>query len=111
MTMGHQQTRLRTIDCKSETVDDIVQARLEDLQQIKTGQTAALIGNFVIAAELAFQNAIDAAGALLGAQLAQIIGLASGAIAAAAAGTAVLAGWEAASVDRALRRETTFAFQ
>src|SRR5512138_53216 len=101
--MVHQQTSLRTIGRKPEAIDNIVQTRLEDLQKIETCQTAALIGNFVVAAELTFQNAVDAAGALLGAQLEQIIGLKTRAVAAAAARTTMLAGREVASVDRAFR--------
>src|SRR5690242_8954105 len=67
--------------------------------------------DFIIAAELTFQNAINATGTLLGAQLAQIIGFAPGAVATAAARTAMLTGGETASVNCAFRGEAALAFQ
>jgi hypothetical protein len=76
-----------------------------------------LEGNLIVAAELAFQNAIHPAGALLGAQLARKVRFAAGAAAAAAATTtpagrtAMLAGSEIPLLDRALRRITALAFQ
>src|SRR5688572_16319374 len=110
--MGHHHTRLRTIRCKSEAVDDVVQTRLKHLQKIQTCQAAALTGSFIVAAELAFQHAIDTAGALFGAQLAQIIGLAPRAAATAmAARAAMLTRGKTAPVNGAFRSEAAFALQ
>src|ERR1051325_948767 len=97
--MSHQHTSLRTVCRKPESVDNIIQPRFKDLQQIQTRQTMPPTGNFIIAAELTFQNPRDATSALLGAQLTQIIGFAPTAVSAAAACTAMLTGGEAASVN------------
>ena len=80
--------------------------------KIQTSQTTALVGNFIIAAELTLHNAIYTAGTLLGTQLAQIIGLTSGAVTTtAAARTSMLTRSEIASFDRTFRSETTLAFK
>ena len=76
----------------------------EDLQQIQTCQTAALVGDFIVAAELTFQNAVYAAGALLGTQLAQIVRLATRAVSTtAAACAAMLTRSKVAAFNGALR--------
>jgi hypothetical protein len=71
--MRHQHAGLGTIRGKPEAVDNIIQARLKDLQKIQTCQTAALQSDLIVAPELALQHTIDAAGALFGAQLTQIV--------------------------------------
>ena len=77
-------------------VDHVVQARLEDLQQLLTGLAGAAVGLFVVRAELLLQHAVDAAGLLLLAQLEQVLALLGPA-------AAVLAGRERARLERALR--------
>src|SRR6266545_1492628 len=73
----------------------------------------ALVGNLIIAAELAFQNSIYTTGALLGTQLAQIVRLAARAVSTAttAARTSMLTRSEVATFDRTFRSETAFAFK
>src|SRR5512143_1945245 len=68
MPVRHQQARLRAAGGKAESENDIIQPRLEDLQQVETRQATASNGCLVIAAELALHHAIDATSLLLGAQ-------------------------------------------
>src|SRR5687767_15173448 len=70
-----------------------------------------LISSFIIAAELALQNSVDAASALLGTQLTQIVGFATRAVSAPAAGFSMLTGREVATVNGTFRGKTAFAFQ
>src|SRR5919202_1122588 len=77
-------------------VHDVVQARLEDLQQDLTGLARLLVGLFVVAAELLLQDAVDAARLLLLAQLQQVLAV-------LAAAPAVLARRVGPDLDRALR--------
>src|SRR6185436_4542127 len=77
-------------------VDDVVQPRLEDLEQDLTGLARLLVGLFVVAAELLLQHAVDAAGLLLLAQLQQVLAVLG-------AATAVLARRVGPDLDRALR--------
>ena len=77
-------------------VDHIVQARLEDLEQLLTRLARATVGLFVVRAELLLQHAVDAAGLLLLPQLQQVLALLGPA-------PAVLAGREGPRLERALR--------
>ena len=88
--------------------------RLSDLKQVQTGEAAARDRCIVVAAELAFQHTIDAAGLLLGAQLSGKVGDAPRThafTAAASCGAAMLAGSEAALVKRAFWCKTALAFE
>src|SRR3954469_5342316 len=77
-------------------VHDVVQPRLEDLQEDLTGLALLLVGLFVVAAELLLQHAVDAAGLLLLTQLQQVLAV-------LAATPAVLARRVGPDLDRALR--------
>src|SRR3954463_1066933 len=76
-------------------VHDVVQPRLEDLQQDLTGLAGLVVGLFVVAAELLLQDAVDAARLLLLAQLEQVLAV-------LAATAAVLARRVGPDLDRAL---------
>jgi hypothetical protein len=82
----------------------IVQTAFEQLKQVQTGQTPAALGDAEVAAELAFENAINAANFLLGAQLASVIGFTIAAAVGRAA-LAVLARGETTFLKGALRAE------
>src|SRR5829696_7501667 len=76
-------------------VDDVVQPRLEDLQQDLTGLAGLAVGLLVVAAELLLQHAVHPAGLLLLAQLQQVLGVLG-------AAPAVLARRVGPDLDRAL---------
>src|SRR3954462_5816663 len=76
-------------------VHNVVQTRLEDLQQDLTGLARLLVRLFVVTAELLLQHAVDAAGLLLLAQL-------QPGLAGLAATPAVLARRVGPDLDRAL---------
>ena len=66
-------------------VDDVVEAQLEQAQQVLTGDARLAVGLLVEVAELLLDEAVDAAGLLLLVQLREVLG------ALLAAGAAVLA--------------------
>ena len=80
---------------QASAVHDVVQTRLEDLQQNLTGLARLAVGLFVVPAELPLQHAVDAAGLLLLTQLQQVLGLLGTA-------TAVLPRRERPGLERAL---------
>src|SRR5689334_1920241 len=100
--MRHELARGRTGDSEAHAVDDVVQARLEELQQVFT--RVALLGGrlLVVVAELTLEQAVDALDLLLFAQLGRMVGQL-----ALAGGGAVLAGLLlqlALGIERARRR-------
>src|SRR4029079_17899944 len=70
--------------------------RLQDLEQDLTGLAGLAVGLFVVTAELLLQDAVDAAGLLLLAQLQQVLAVLG-------AAAAVLARRVGPDLDRALR--------
>jgi hypothetical protein len=98
-------TRLGAGRAETHAVAHRIQARLEHRQQVLAGDALAAFSTLVGQAELAFQNAVDAANLLLFAQLHAITGQAGTAF------LAVLAGRIGAAFDCALVSETLFAFQ
>jgi hypothetical protein len=87
---------------------NIIQPRLEDLQQVETGQAPALQGNLIVTAELAFQNAINVARFLLGAQLSVKVRLT---FAAELGGFPVLTGGITTAFESTFGSEAPFPFQ
>jgi hypothetical protein len=57
----------------TETVYHVIQSGFQDLEQVQPSQAAALLGSRIVASELAFGNIINAAGFLLGPQLARVV--------------------------------------
>src|SRR5205807_9893870 len=78
-------------------IDDVVEPQLQVAEKVETGDPGLTLGRLEVVAELAFHEAVEAPRLLLGAQLQAIVGDL------AAAGQAVLAGREGASVEGALR--------
>src|SRR6185503_472747 len=76
-------------------VNDVVETRLEDLQQHLTGLAGLGDSLLVVTAELLLEHAVDAAGLLLLAVLEQVLGLLGPT-------AAVLAGREGTRLERAL---------
>src|SRR5689334_21409282 len=89
---------------QASAVDDVVPARLEDLQQHVTGLARLVHRLLGVAVELLLQHAVHAAGLLLLAQLQQVFGLLRPA-------AAVLAGREGTRLERALRPDTLAALE
>ena len=58
---------------EAHPVDDVVEARLEQLQQVLAGRALAARGLGEVAAELALEHAVDAAQLLLFAQLVAVV--------------------------------------
>src|SRR4051794_37098267 len=85
-------------------VDDVVQAPLEDLQQVLTGLAGAPVGLLVVTAELLLEHAIDAGALLLLALLQEVFAVLG-------APTTVLARWVGSDFDRAFRRLALAALQ
>src|SRR5690554_4013620 len=75
MSVRDQKTRLSATFSESKAINDIIEARFENLQQVETCQTTALRRNFIIAVELPFQNAVNTAGFLFGTQLTVVVRL------------------------------------
>src|SRR5690606_37665539 len=75
VAVAHQLAGLTTRAGEAGTVDDVVQARLEDGQQNLTGLAGAACGLFVVAAELLLHDAVREAGLLLLLQLEQVLAL------------------------------------
>src|SRR6266496_3360952 len=76
-------------------VDDVVEARLQELEQHLAGDALAPRGLLVVAVELLLEHPVDAPRLLLLAELQQVLGFLGPA-------TAVLAGRVGAALDRAL---------
>ncbi len=94
MSMVHQLPGLRARGGKPCAVDDVVQAALENTEKVVAGDALLTGGLLVVAAELAFQDAVHRAQLLLLTQLDQIVALPH-------PGTSVLTGGIGTLVDRA----------
>ena len=77
-------------------VDDVVQAALEDDQEVLTGLAGLLVGLLVVAAELLLEDAVDARALLLLALLQEVLGVLG-------ATATVLTRGVGTDLDRALR--------
>src|SRR4051812_30217024 len=89
---------------EAETHDDVVQARLEQREQVLAGDARLPRRLVVVAAELALENAVVPARLLLLTQLHAVLGL-------LLAATAVVAGRVRATLDAALVGEAALALQ
>src|SRR5580765_6820513 len=100
----HELPGLRARSGEAEAVDDVVETRLEDPQQVLTGDAGTARRLLVIRAELLLEQAVVAARLLLLAQLLQVLALLD-------AATAVLARRVAATLDRALLGQAALALE
>ena len=91
-TVTHELTGLVARVGKAHAVDDIVKATLKNDQQVGTGHALLHFGLFKVAAELAFQDAVGAAGLLLFTQLHRVFAhfLAGAAMLTGCVGTTIL---------------------
>jgi hypothetical protein len=69
MTVPNDLARLLARIGEAQSIDDIVEAHLKDLQQILTGHPATPLGLDEVATELPFEDAVHLADLLLLAQL------------------------------------------
>ena len=98
MAVAHELAGLRAAGAPAGAEGDVVEAGLEQAQQVLTGD-ALLAGRLLVeVAELLLHEAVDAAGLLLLAQLGEVLR------ALLAAGAAVVAGRVGPALDRALHR-------
>jgi hypothetical protein len=104
MAVAHELTRLRAGSRESQPVDDVVETRLEQAQEVLTGDPGSARRLRVVGAELLLEQAVVAARLLLLAQLEQVLRLLD-------APTAVLAGRIAAALDRALLGQAALALE
>ena len=74
MTVGNQLACLPTRAGKTSTVDDVVQAGLQENHQVVTGFAGATVRFGVVTAELLFHDAVGEACLLLLLQLEQVFG-------------------------------------
>src|SRR6185437_15527650 len=95
--VAHHLAGLVAAGRETGTVDDVVEAALEDAQQVLAGAARLAAGLLVVAAELLLKDAVDAGALLLLAHLHQILAV-------LAATAAVLTRGVGTVLDRALRR-------
>src|SRR5215831_1709400 len=74
VSMANELARLGVVRGEAETVDDVVQATLEELDEVLAGHALHARGLEVVAAELALGDAVDALHLLLLAQLLAVVG-------------------------------------
>ena len=74
MTVADHLASLRAAHCEAETVNDIVQAALENAQQILAGLALAALCHLVVAAELALENTVVSLCLLLLTKLLAVLG-------------------------------------
>src|SRR2546430_13605472 len=74
--MRHELARFGAGRAKSHTVDDVIQPRFQELQEIRAGRALVLRGHREIAAELPLEDAVGATQLLLLAQLVAVVRLA-----------------------------------
>src|SRR6185312_3609872 len=98
VAVADELTRLRARRRQSESVDDVVEPPLEELQQGHAGNAARALGGLEVAAELILEHPVDALHLLLLAQLQAVAGELR------LPRLAVLPGREIALLDRALLR-------
>src|SRR5204862_5936524 len=95
---------LRARGREPEPVNDVVEARLQDAQEVLAGHAGALGRLRVVRPELLLEQAVVTACLLLLAQLQQVLGLLD-------ASAAVLARRIRAALDRALLRQAALALE
>src|SRR5690348_6414075 len=95
VAMKHELPGLTARGSESEAHQDVVQAALEQAEQILASHALLAAGLCVIRAELLLQNAVEATGLLLLAQLQPVLGLLG-------AAAAVIAGRVGTALDAAL---------
>ena len=105
VAVADELARLRARGGEAEAVDGVVEAHLEQHQEVLAGDPLAPVGLLEVAAELALEHAVDALDLLLLAELQAVAQRAAGAPA------AVLAGRVAAALDRALLLEAAVALE
>jgi hypothetical protein len=69
----HELTCLRAGSGEPGAIDDVVKARLEDLEKGGAGDLAAAVGLFVIAAKLLLENSVDVTQLLLLTKLDEVL--------------------------------------
>src|SRR5690606_30046253 len=84
---------------QARSPDDVVQAALEDLEQVVAGDTGTPLGHLVVAPELTLQNAVHDTELLLLPELDLVVALADSA-------PTVFTGRVGTAIDRALLRLT-----
>src|SRR4051794_39142860 len=104
VAVADELARLRGGGGEAESVDDVVEPRLEHPQQLLAGDARALRGLGVVGAELLLEQAVVAARLLLLAQLEQVLALLD-------AAAAVLTRRVRAALDGALLGEAALALQ
>src|SRR5271156_1608138 len=72
--MAHELTRFSARRAEAHAIHDVVETRLEQLQQVFTRVALEAVGFSEITAELALENAVDALHFLLFAQLRAVVG-------------------------------------
>src|SRR6185369_14550046 len=73
VAVANQLARLRVVGREAEAVDDVVQAALQELQQVLAGDALHPDRLVVVAAELALGQAVDSLDLLLLAQLRAVV--------------------------------------
>ena len=73
VTVGHQLASLAAGACQTSAVDDVVQAGLEQDDQVVTGLARAAVRLLVVAAELTLENTVGVLSLLLLLQLEQVL--------------------------------------
>src|SRR5207253_8279860 len=106
VAVEHQLARLTARIGKAETVDDVIEAHLEDAQQIFTGDARQAFGVHEVLVKLPFEDAVDVARLLLLFELQTELALLA---AAAIAWRSTWRGWP--PFDGTLGGETAFALQ
>src|SRR4051794_5171448 len=104
VAVADELARLRAGGGETEPVDDVVEARLEDPEQVLARDAADPIRLLVVGAELVLEQAVVAARLLLLAQLEQVLALLD-------PPAAVLARRIAAALDRALLGQAALALE
>ena len=104
VAVGDQLARLAPRGGEAEADEDVVEAGLEQPQQVLAGDAVLARGLVVVGAELFLQHLVVAAGLLLLAQLHPVLGLAQ-------AAAAVLAGRVGAALDAALVGEAALTLE
>src|SRR5262249_15328823 len=65
VAVPHELPRLGARGGEAEPIDDVVESALEELEQRLAGHAARTVGHLEVAAELALEDAVDAAELLL----------------------------------------------
>ena len=74
VAVAHELAGLGAAGAPAGAEDDVVEAQLEHAQQVLAGDALLAVGLLVEVAELLLEQAVDAAGLLLLAQLEQVLG-------------------------------------